>query len=195
RRVRLRTNLEIFWDRLAWARGLDPKLCRTRRLPLRTAELRYRGIVEMAQADQSSPELPVYDKVVQTHGKWRDLVGFHTRFGDVKELLEKPDDRYVIMNAGDELLMTFDAVPQAEGMERSFVWIADGWVKDGDLNTRWGDTVLPLPFHGMDDYTKRPGRLEDDPVYKRFPKDWQKYHTRYVAPAAFARGLRPRRAP
>ena len=39
-----------------------------------------------------------------------------------------------------------------------------------------------------------PGRLEDDPVYKRFPDDWKKYHTRYVTPSVFRRGLRPPRA-
>ncbi len=42
---------------------------------------------------------------------WRDLIGYCTRYGDVRELLEKIDDRYVIMNAGDEMALRF-AVPE-----------------------------------------------------------------------------------
>ena len=46
------------------------------------------------------------------------------------------DDRYVIMNAGDELLLRFPAAPPpAPGMVRDFVAVSDGWVKDGDFNT------------------------------------------------------------
>jgi len=40
---------------------------------------------------------------------WRDLEGYYTRYGDVGELLESVDDRYVIMNAGDELRLRFAA--------------------------------------------------------------------------------------
>jgi hypothetical protein len=32
--------------------------------------------------------------------------------------------------------------------------------------------------------------LEEDPVYLRHAQDWQTYHTRFVAPGAFLRGLR-----
>jgi len=33
--------------------------------------------------------------------------------------------------------------------------------------------------------------LEDDPVYQRHRDDWQRYHTRYVTPRRFLRGLVP----
>jgi hypothetical protein len=52
-----------------------------------------------------------------------------------------------------------------------------------------------LPYHEMKDYITPPGRLQDDPVYKRFREDWQKYHTRYVTPDDFKRGLRPYKRP
>ena len=125
---------------------------------------------------------------------WRDLVGFHTRFGDVRELLEKIDDRYAILNAGDEIALKFKAPsdPPA-GWKRDFVWVSDGWEKDGDFNTRLAKTVLPLPYHGMPGYEVGTGRLEDDPVYRKHRKDWDVYHTRYVTPAGFERGLRPRK--
>ena len=114
----------------------------------------------------------------------------------IPKLLEKVDDRYVIMNAGDEIRLRFDAPPApAEGWKRTFVWVSDGWVKDGDLNTRFGKTVLPLPYHGMKSYDTPPGRLADDPVYRRFPLDWEVYHTRYVTPELFERGLRSFRRP
>ena len=50
--------------------------------------------------------------------------------------------------------------------------------------------VLPLPYHGMKDYNRPPGALEDDPAYKLHPQDWQTYHTRYVTPDSFLNALR-----
>jgi hypothetical protein len=34
--------------------------------------------------------------------------------------------------------------------------------------------------------------LEDDPVFQRNTEDWQLFHTRYVSPDAFERGLMSR---
>ncbi len=103
------------------------------------------------------------------------------------------DDRYVIMNAGDEMRFEFAAPPAPPaGWVRDFVLIGDGWVKDGDYNTTFGKTVLPLPRHGRPEYATPPTRLEDDPVYRRHRADWQKYHTRYVTPRGFQNALRPR---
>jgi hypothetical protein len=195
RRFRLRTNMEIFWDALSYARGLDAGVARQQRLSPDRAELHHRGFQRMTQASWSSPEIPHYEPALKGQ-RWRDLIGYYTRFGDVRELLAKVDDRYVIMNAGDEIAMRFTvpAFPRS-GWKRDFVWICDGWVKDGDLNTRFGKTVLPLPAHDMTSYDTPPGRLEDDPVYKRFPNDWKTFHTRYVTPAQFEQGLRPFRRP
>ncbi|MFO0844884.1 MAG: FG-GAP-like repeat-containing protein [Gemmataceae bacterium] len=191
RRFRLRTNLEVFWDALHYARGLDPAAVVAKTLTPRTADLRYRGILKMSRADASSPEVPHYDQIEHGRQHWRDLIGYHTRFGDVRELVEKADDRYVILNSGDEIALEFDApLPPPAGWRRDFVWVSDGWTKDGNLNTRWSKTVLPLPYHGMPSYDTPPGRLEDDPAYRKNPKDWQTYHTRYVTPADFERGLR-----
>jgi tetratricopeptide (TPR) repeat protein len=190
RRFRLRTNMEIYWDCLEYAEGVGADPARQVALQPASAELRHRGISRITRADDSSPELPEYDKLESKSQVWRDLIGYCTRYGDVSELLEKIDDRYVIMNAGDEMALRF-AAPEGPppGWKRDFVWVSDGWEKDGNLNTRFSKTVLPLPYHGMTAYDKPPGRLEDDPIYRRFPGDWKKYHTRYVTPAAFERGL------
>src|SRR4029079_13776168 len=118
--------------------------------------------------------------------------GFYTRFGDVRELVAGVDDRYVIMNAGDELLLRFEApAPPTDGWVRDFVLVGDGWVKDGNFNTTFSKTVLPLPLHDRPDYATPPGRLEDDPAYQRHPEDWSVYHTRYVTPDDVRAALRP----
>jgi cytochrome c-type biogenesis protein CcmH/NrfG len=192
RHFRLRTNMEVYWDALQFAVGLDAKGLRQQRLDPDVAELRHRGILEMTQANASSPELPHYDRVARVDQRWRDLIGYYTRFGDVRQLLARIDDRYVILNAGDEIAMQF-RVPEGPpaGWKRDFVWICDGWVKDGDLNTRFSKTVLPLPAHDLKTYDQPPGYLQDDPVFRRFPADWRNYHTRYITPSRFERGLRP----
>ncbi len=192
RRFRLRTNMEIYWDALQYAQGADAAAGRQTVLQPETAELRHRGVSRITRANASSPELPDYDKLIARGQYWRDLIGYYTRYGDVRELLREIDDRYVIMNAGDEIALTF-RVPEGPppGWKRDFVWVSDGWEKDGNFNTRFSRTVLPLPYHGMTSYDTPPGRLQDDPVYRRHPDDWKKYHTRYVTPAVFERGLRP----
>jgi len=184
RRLRLSTNLEIFWDRLAWAVGRPDVPVATHRQPMISADLRYRGFSVTTQKDASTPERPRY-QVEGMAPRWLDLEGFHTRFGDVQPLLGGVDDRYVIMNAGDELALRFREAPApAPGTVRDFVVIADGWVKDGDFNTTASRTVLPLPTHASGRYDRPATRLEDDPVYQQHRDDFATYHTRYVTPAA-----------
>jgi hypothetical protein len=192
RRLRIHTNLEIFWDRLGWAVGRPDVSIEPRRIQLASAELRYRGYSVTEQKDASTPERPRY-VLEGTTPRWLDLEGFHTRFGDVRELLLDVDDRYVIMNAGDELLLTFpEAPPPAPGMVRDFVVIGDGWEKDGDYNTTASRTVLPLPTHRSGRYEQGTGRLEDDPVYQQHRADFEHYHTRYVSPDIVREALRRR---
>jgi hypothetical protein len=196
RRFRLRTNMEIHWDALQVARIREDVLTDTHHVSPSRADLRFRGILGMSQANPSSPELPAYDRVVSHGQHWRDLIGFHTRFGDVKELLEKTDDRYAILSAGDEIVLEFQAPPPpTSGWIRDFVWGADGWVKDGDLNTRFSKTVLPLPSHAMTSYDRPASTLDDDPVYQQHAADWDRYHTRFITPSFFERGLRSVRVP
>jgi Tfp pilus assembly protein PilF len=191
RRLRLRTNMEIYWDALAWTSALPDAEIKSQRLYPQTAELRYRGFSIVHTADRSSPELPQYHTLEGTAPRWRDLIGYYTRFGDVRELLQAVDDHYVIMNAGDELVLRFEMPPPPPtGWSRDFVLIGDGWVKDGDYNTTFSKTVLPLPAHDQPDYTMPPGSLEDDPVYRRHAQDWQRYHTRYITPQRFHEALR-----
>ena len=182
RRLRLSTNLEVFWDRLGWAAGRRDVRPRLVLLPLVAADLRYRGYSVTEQRDASTPERPRY-RLAGTTPRWPDLEGYHTRFGDVRALVTATDDRYAIMNAGDELALRFAlAPPVPPGMVRDFVVIGDGWVKDGDFNTTFSRTVLPLPTHASSRYDRAPSTLEADPVYQRHRADFEQYHTRYVWP-------------
>jgi hypothetical protein len=192
RRLRLRTNLEVYWDVLEWAQGLPDTPLKIVRLNPDTGDLHYRGYSVINQANDSSPEIPDYNRLAATKQQWRDLVGYYTRFGDVRELLAQADDRYVIMNAGDEMSFRFAAPPPPPaGWLRDFVIIGDGWIKDGDYNSTFSKTVLPLPYHAKQQYITPPGRLEDEWVYRHYPEDWQNYHTRYVTPEIFQNALRP----
>jgi hypothetical protein len=53
-----------------------------------------------------------------------------------------------------------------------------GWVKDGDLNTALGQTVEPLPFHGMSKYPYE--KNEHYPQDKDHKEYQLKYNTRVV---------------
>jgi hypothetical protein len=114
----------------------------------------------------------------------------------VRELLARTDDRYVIMNAGDEMSLRFPAVaaPPA-GWVRDYIIAGDGWIKDGDYNSTYSATVQPLPYHARKLYDTPPGALEDEWVYREHPEDWQNYQTRYVTPDNFERALRSSTAP
>jgi hypothetical protein len=163
---------------------------KTTHLQLAAADLRYRGFSKMTQANLSSPEIPDYNVLAGTGQRWRDLQGYCTRYGDVRELLAKIDDRIVITNAGDELRLKFaEQAPVRDGWVRDYVMVGDGWIKDGDYNSTFSKTVLPLPYHGMKDYNIPPTVLEDDPAYRLHPTDWEMYHTRYVTPEYFVNEL------
>jgi Tfp pilus assembly protein PilF len=192
RRVRIRTNLEIYWDAIHWAQGAPDTQLKTVTLNPSMADLHYRGysVMHMPGAARA-PEVPDYNQIEGTKQRWRDLIGYYTRYGDVRELVDHIDDRYVIVNSGDELSLRFaEQPPPPAGLVRDFVIVGDGWIKDGDYNSTFSKTVLPLPYHAKNEYTSRPGRLEDEWVYQQHPEDWKNYHTRYVTPDVFKYALR-----
>jgi hypothetical protein len=184
--------MEVYWDALSWSyevRGGKPLVISTQ---TQVADLRYRGYSRLRPVERRRPDTPIYE-VESTAQRWLDLEGYYTRFGDVRELIATVDDRYVIMNAGDELALEFAAPPPpADGWRRDFVLVGDGWVKDGDFNTAFSQWLHPLPRHDQAAYGP-PTPLADDPVYRRHVEDWRDYHTRYVSPRdGFFRILWPR---
>jgi len=194
RKVRIRTNLEIYWDQILWAQGLPDTELKMQPVSPSSVDLHYRGYSVIHRPDAGAPEIPDYNKLSGSTQVWRDLIGYYTRYGEVGELVNKTDDRYVIVASGDEMSLRFpEQPPPPKGWVRDFVIMGDGWIKDGDYNSTFSKTVLPLPYHAKQEYTSPPTILEEEEVYKRFPEDWQKYHTRYITPEVFRSALKSRK--
>lgn len=190
KRCRLRTNSEVYWDKIAWAVASPDETNRVTRLDLATAELRYHGFSAVTKRDDVSPEIPNYNSIATTTERWRTIEGYYTRFGDILELLTRPDDRYVLVASGDEMILRFREIePIRDGWKRDFIIIGDGWIKEGDYNNEFSQTVLPLPTRRSSNYSRRPTTLEDDPVFKEHSADWQNFHWRYVAPDRYNNAL------
>ncbi|MFQ5703005.1 MAG: FG-GAP-like repeat-containing protein [Gemmatimonadales bacterium] len=186
RRVRIRTNMEVYWDYIFFTIGIPNAELRRTTLSASSAAIRYRGFSRLfRKGGRYGPHWFDYDDVTRAQ-QWRDLEGNYTRYGDVLPLMVEEDDKYAIVNSGDEILFEFDAedAPALEtGWTRDFLVYSVGWIKDGDLNTAEGRTVEPLPFHGMSTY---PYRLDEAYPRDREHLDYlEKYNTRKVGPRKF----------
>jgi hypothetical protein len=165
RRVRIVTNLCVYWDEIFLGEDPGAPPVRLSELATRDAELRFRGFSRaLIHPERKQPESFVYGQVSPT-SMWNPTPGLYTRYGPVLPLLERIDDVLLIMGSGDELRLRFDAegLPALpKGWRRDFLLMVDGWAKDGDANTAHSQTVEPLPFHGMSRYPY--------PASERFPE-------------------------
>ncbi len=189
-RVRIRTNLDISWDRIFYTVDEEPAPLRSTPVPLASAELSFRGFSRMTRETPGGPQVFVHDEV-DTAPRWADMAGLYTRLGDVRDLLGAADDRYVVMKGGDAVRLEFDASALPDpprGWVRDYLLVLDGWDKDADKNTVAGQTVEPLPFHGMDDARYgEPQRFPDDEPHHRFRAETL---TRRGGPGEFVDALR-----
>jgi len=180
-RVRIRTNMQIYWDQAFVAADEDGAPVQVTSLTPLAADLHYRGFSRMyRKGGRYGPHWFAYDEV-STESPWRRIEGHFTRFGDVLPLLGSADDMYVIMGPGDEMTVHFDASSQstvAPGWRRDFLLYTDGWIKDSDLNTAHGTTVGPLPFHAIRQYPYAVGETyPNEPRHRRY---LQEYNTRRI---------------
>src|ERR1039457_4197897 len=61
------------------------------------------------------------------------------------------------------------AGPLPAGWKRDFLLFVDGWAKDADANTAYGQSVEPLPFHAMSQYPYKKGEhFPDDAAHRRY---------------------------
>ncbi|MEK7728533.1 MAG: FG-GAP-like repeat-containing protein, partial [candidate division KSB1 bacterium] len=188
-RVRIQINMQIYWDHIFYATEVTSAALRLTALEPESADLHYRGFSKVTRATPYSPHVPNYH-TMSTEQKWRDLTGAYTRYGEVAPLLLQSDSKYVIMNAGDEMTLAFDATALpalSPGWKRDFIFYNDGWVKDGDLNTAHGQTVEPLPFQEMKAYPY--GAEEAYPKDEEHSLFLKKFNTRTVNAEAFKRLL------
>jgi len=179
--VRIRTNLEIYWDQAFVARAAAATPVRITPLAQASADLHYRGFSRMyRRGGRYGPQWFAYDDVSK-ESPWRTIEGAFTRFGGVAPLLSGSDDQYVVMAPGDEVTVEFDAAalsPLPPGWRRTFLLYTDGWIKDADLHTAFGDSVAPLPFHAIREYPYAPGEsYPSDSTHLRYLRE---YNTRLV---------------
>ena len=183
RHVRIRTNMQIYWDQALVGAESPASPSRVTTLSPTDATLRSRGFSRTyRKGGRYGPHWFDYDSVA-TDAPWRPIIGDLTRFGDVEPLLRGSDDQYVVMAPGDAMSVDFDAnlaPPLRAGWTRDFLIYSDGWIKDADLNTAFGGTIAPLPFHGMSQYPYGAGeRYLADSARRRYRSE---YMTRSVGP-------------
>jgi hypothetical protein len=179
-RIRLTTNLEVFYDQVFLAKHVGHQSVTVRSAPLLTADLRRVGFAREYSPDGRLPLLYDY-ALTDATAPFHVLRGAYTRYGPVKTLLEQFDDQYVFVGPGDEIALQFDAAslpPAGQDSERSFVMVSHSYCKDMDLYTAAPDTLEPLPFRGMSQYPyPATEHYPDSPEHQAFRKT---YNTRIV---------------
>lgn len=143
--LRLSTNLQIYYDRLAviHARPM-PDDAQVARLPVAAARVAKTGFAERSTGAQRRPHYdydrraPFWDTKYQT--------GFYTALGPVTPLVAEHDQAFAIIGPGEEVDFEFEAPSApASGRVRHVVLEVRGYAKDMDLYTRDGETVGPMP--------------------------------------------------
>ena len=186
-RIRITTNLQIYWDSILIDRtsqdhareiprpagegaGLrDDANVRLMPVPLVRADLGFHGFPFKIEGKPAGNVQYIYEKVSAT-GPYTRPAGTYTRYGDVLPLLTALDDQSVVFGSGDEVRLDFDpsqlpALPQ--NWVRDYFFAANGYEKDMDFYAAEGDFVAPLPFLRMGDYPYAPGKsfpLDDSHV-------------------------------
>jgi Tfp pilus assembly protein PilF len=141
--LRLRTNQEIYWDRIRVAKRCPVQLGRFE-AELLEASVSDCGFPVRTTGTQRQPSYD-YGRRVQ-FGDVRHQAGFYTGWGDCRELVAMTDDASAIIGPGEEIRLRFKSLPPpVEGMTRRWVLELDGWCKDMDLFTVEGERLDPLP--------------------------------------------------
>ena len=146
--LRLRSNQEVYWDRVIVVGAEVTEEIIRRDLKLASAEVERVGFARRTTGPERLPHydfdqrVPLWDTRVQP--------GFYTSFGDARELLNTADDALAIFGPGEGIHLEFEAPTEAppEGWTRVFVLETEGWCKDMDLYTKDGSTLEPLPAAG-----------------------------------------------
>jgi hypothetical protein len=181
REVRIVTNFKTFWDKIAVDTSEQADV-KTIEIKQSQADLRERGFSEEIKYGEMITAN--YDTVLND-GRWKYFSGNFTKIGAVNPLLEAVDDVFVISKTGDELVLSFAALPEpAKNKKYTFLLFADGYSKEMDINSGSPDAVLPLPFKAMKKY---PYAAEEQfPMSEEKRSIYDEYTTRPV------KGILPR---
>jgi tetratricopeptide (TPR) repeat protein len=169
RRIRLTTNLQIYWDQALIDNGPDaPQLLRQTELPLASAQLAFRGYPEQIDGKTPGDLTYNYQHISQT-GPFTRSRGSYTRYGEVAPLLKSIDESFVIFGSGEDIDVEFATAslpPLPRGWKRDYFFYANGFVKDMDFYEASPFTVADMPFHGMSTYPY--------PASEHYPQDEQR---------------------
>lgn len=174
-RLRITTNMECYWDEAFLAVIDDRPKLRVTCLPVARASLGFKGYLREMSPDGGQPLLYAYD--YEDPAPLARMIGTLTRFGEVRDLLTKDDDKLCVVGPGDEVRLEFEAkaVPELPtGWTRSFVLRATGYCKDADPLTNSGDCIGPLPWKGMGGYPfDSGGERPTDASYEAYLREYQ----------------------
>src|SRR6184192_3485531 len=181
KRIRITTNLQIYWDNILISRTPQNQKARLTSVPLTRADLRFHGFPLKTEGDPPGNVKYVYEEASAT-GAYTRPVGAYTRYGDVRPLLSSFDDRFVVFGSGDEVALDFDPSrlpPLPKGWVRDYFFVANGYEKDMDFYAAQGDVVEPLPFRGMGTYPYGAGK--SFPLDEPHLNDLLNYNTRHLS--------------
>jgi len=167
-RIRIRSNLLLYWDRVRVDRSGDTQPRQEHILPLTDARL-WRSGYPLASAPAEAEPLAYDGDHFRPHMDYIVAPGAYTRLGTVTPLLEATDDRMVVMSHGEAIDLRYDVSalpPVAPGWTRSWAVLLDGWMKDQEPGTLAGETVEPLPWHAMSAYPPPAGEEPPEAVQR-----------------------------
>ncbi len=159
RRIRISTNLQIYWDSILVDRTAQDTDAKIRPVKFARANLGFHGYPRQTEGVPAGNVQYVYEDVSST-GPYARQAGTYTRYGDVLPLLAGHDDRFAVFGSGEEVALEFDpsSLPTVRsGWTRDYFFLANGYEKDMDFYAAEGATVEPLPFRSMNTYPY-PGR-------------------------------------
>jgi Flp pilus assembly protein TadD len=160
RRIRIVNNLKIYWDAIRIDQTPDPKDVRVAEVPLAEAALEFLGYPREIRLSPASDTTYSYSQRSMT-GPYARAAGNYTRYGDVRELLQQSDDRFVVFSSGEGVKLDFDPrelAPLSAGWVRDYFFYADGFEKDLDFYAAYAFTVEPLPRHSLLSYPYPAGK-------------------------------------
>ena len=149
RKIRLVTNLQIYWDQILVDNTGPATAARVTEMPLMSSDLEFRGYPQQVDGKTPGDLTYVYENASRT-GPFARERGEYTRYGDVTDLLKRVDDKYVIFGSGEDMDLEFraDDLPALpRGWTRDYFFYANGFVKDMDFYEGAPFTVADLPFH------------------------------------------------
>jgi hypothetical protein len=179
-RIRITTNLQIYWDNILIDRSPQNENFKLTTIPLTKASLDYHGYPRQIEDQPPGNVKYVYEQVSRT-GPYARQSGEYTRYGDVQPLLTSFDDKFVVFGSGEEVQLEFNPAklpPLPKGWTRDYFFNANGYEKDMDFYAAEGSTVAPLPFRRMGTYPYSGKSFPSDDEHLKYMLE---FNTRFVS--------------